>query len=666
MSIVDKVEKLRQIIEHHRHAYHTEDSPEISDEAYDSLMSELVKLEEAHPELYNPNSPSQRVGGDILEKFQKVEHEVKQWSFDNVFSFEELNDWEERNKKIVEGEYDYMCELKIDGLKVVLTYKDGELLRAATRGDGSVGEDITVNARTIKTIPLILNKKVNMTVIGEAWMLKTDLEKINNHQRSIGGKLYANTRNLTAGTLRQLNSKIVASRNIQLYAYDIEKADFEINTQKEELDILKSFGFQVNDKSKFCANLSEVEKYYQSFINLRNKMDYGIDGVVIKVNNKKLWDNLGYTAKSPRAGIAYKFPAEEVVTELLSITNQVGRTGAITPVAELAPVSVAGSLVSRATLHNYDIVEELGIGIGDLVIIRKAGDVIPEIFAKVDSNGHKIKIEAPINCPVCGETLVKEQVKVTKNSSEESSNLYCQNIDCEARQVGNLIHFASKKALNIEGLGEKIIEALYDLKYIKNYVDIFNLYKFKKEIESLEGFGELSVQNLLNAIEASKEVELSKFIYSLGIRNIGEVAAKDLAKNFETMREIMVVNFEDILGIKNFGPAAAESLVKYFSNEKHLEIVRELLTILNIKNSNYKKKSVGKLSGMTFVITGTLSQSRDYFKNLLEDNGAKVGSSISKKTNYLLAGESAGSKLDNANELGVKVISETDLSNLLS
>ncbi len=660
-----KIDNLRELIERHRHAYHTEDSPEISDEAYDSLMQNLIELERLHPEYYSPNSPSQRVGGDIQEKFEKVRHAANQWSFDNVFNYEELEEWEARNRKIIEADYDYVCELKIDGLKVVLTYESGELIRAATRGDGSVGEDITASARTIRTIPLILKEKVSMTVIGEAWMYKSELERINKEQQEAGAKLYANTRNLTAGTLRQLDPKVVASRNIQLFAYDIELADFELPTQESELQKLTNLGFQVNRNGKHCNNLKEVQNYYESFIERRNNLEYGIDGVVIKVNNRKLWDNLGYTAKSPRAGIAYKFPAEEVATQLLSITNQVGRTGAITPVAELSPVLVAGSVVSRATLHNYDIVESLGIKIGDYVLLRKAGDVIPEIFSKIDSSGVNVDITPPTICPVCGSQLIKEQVKVQKSTSEDSSNLYCDNIECEARVVNNLIHFASKKALDIEGLGEKSLQDLHKRGYINNYVDIFNLENHKDEIQSIEGYGALSVANLLYAISNSKTVELYRLVYGLGIRNIGEVAAKDLAKSYLQLDDIIGLKYDDIITLNNFGPAAAESLVKYFSDSKHLEIIRKLQTILNIKNSNYKKKSIGKLSGMTFVITGTLSQSRDYFKNLLEDNGAKVGNSISKKTSYLLAGESAGSKLDSANELGVKVISESDLSNLL-
>lgn len=660
-----KIDNLRQVIEYHRHAYHTNDEPEISDEAYDSLMQSLISLEKEYPELDSPNSPSKRVGGDAIDGFKKVVHTVKQWSFDNVFNFEELKEWENRNKKIVEGGYDYMCELKIDGLKVVLTYVDGELACGATRGDGEVGEDITASVRTIRSIPLILKEKVSMTVVGEAWMYKSELERINKQQLQDNAKLYANTRNLTAGTLRQLDPKVVASRNIQLFAYDIEAADFELKTQKEELEKLEYFGFQVNKSSKYCQSLDQVQSYYESFIEKRNNLEYGIDGVVIKINNRKIWDNLGYTAKSPRGGIAYKFPAEEVATELLAVTNQVGRTGAITPVAELLPVLVAGSVVSRATLHNYDIIENLGIRIGDYVLLRKAGDVIPEIFSKIDSDGKKVKILPPTHCPICNSVLIKEQVKVQKQSSEESSNLYCDNIECEARVVNNLIHFSSKKALDIEGLGDKSVEELHKLGFINNYIDIFNLKSHKDKLENIDGYGILSIANLLFAIEKSKNVELHRLIYGLGIRNIGEVAAKDLAKNYQSIDEIINLKLDDVMAIKNFGPAAAQSLVKYFSDDKHLSTINSLKQILNISNSNYKKKSVGKLLDKTFVITGTLSQSRDYFKNLIEENGGKVSSSVSKKTDYLLAGDAAGSKLSDAQSLGVKVVSEDELKKLI-
>ncbi len=660
-----KIVELRRLLEHHRHLYHTLDTPEISDEVYDSLMRELDSLEKEHPEFDSPVSPTHRVGGDPLDHFEKVKHSVRQWSFDNVFSFEELTAWDDRNKTLlskagISDAPSYIAELKIDGLKVVLTYKNGELIRAATRGDGEIGEDITENIKTVKTIPLILNESYSMIVIGEAWMKKEDLENINKKREAEGLALYANTRNLTAGTLRQLDPKIVASRNIQIFAYDIEELkNGQLSTQKDELELLEKEGFLVNKDRKVCNTLLDVQKFYDLWSGKRNNQNYGIDGVVIKINERKIWDELGYTAKSPRGGIAYKFAAEEVTTKLLSITMQVGRTGAITPVAELEPVLVAGSRVKRATLHNIDEINRLDARIGDTVMLRKAGDVIPEIFDVVKELRPKNAkaFVMPTHCPECGSELMREQV-----GKDISSAWYCKNKNCPAKHLENLIHFASKKGMYIEELGDKTIEAFHDLGLITDQVSIFKLKK--EDIEGLDGFGEKSAENIMASIEKARSVPLSRFLYSLGIRHIGEQTAKDIATHFGTFEKIKEATLEDLCTVEGVGTKVADSMVEYFKDEHTMKHLDNLLKEVHIQKA--EKRTEGTFSGMTFVITGTLpTMSRDEAKVFIEKNGGKVSGSVSSKTSYLLAGSEAGSKLKDAEKLGVKIISEENLYNLI-
>lgn len=542
-QIVQRVEELRKILEHHRVLYHVYDSPEISDTAYDSLLQELANLEKENPELDVPTSPTHRIGGEPLPAFKKVSHSVKQWSFDNVFNFEELKHWDERNKTLLQKSevienVSYLAELKIDGLKVVLTYKDGIFVQAATRGDGEIGEDITENIRTVKSIPLELPEAVSITVIGEAWMKKKDLLKINKEREQEGLPVYANTRNLAAGTLRQLDPKVVAKRNIQIFAYDLEGEDVP-ETQEKELKLLSKYGFLVNPDRKVCKDLHEVEEFYKIWIPKKNNQDYGIDGVVIKINERSVWQTLGYTAKSPRGGIAYKFPAEEVTTVLENIIFQVGRTGAITPVAILRSVLLAGSTVARATLHNEEEIKRLDVRIGDTVFLRKAGDVIPEIFDTVKSLRPKNAKPFTMisSCPECKSTLVKEEVL-----GATSVAWYCKNNECPAKHLENLTHFVSKKAMNIDGLGEKIIETLHTLGLITDQVSFYHLQK--KDIEVLEGFGEKSADNLIESIDASRKVPLHRFLYSLGIRHVGEQTAKDIAKHFHTFEEFRKASYE--------------------------------------------------------------------------------------------------------------------------
>ncbi|MEI6810588.1 MAG: NAD-dependent DNA ligase LigA [Candidatus Nomurabacteria bacterium] len=673
-----RIGELRKLLEHHRILYHVHDKPEISDEVYDSLMRELEKLESENTEFYSPLSPTVRIGGDVIDHFEKVTHSVKQWSFDNVFNFKELLDWEERNltilrKENIKGNPTYVAEMKIDGLKVILTYQDGNFIRAATRGNGEIGEDITENIKTVKSIPLVLPEKVSITVVGEAWMKKKDLLRINKDREKEGLPLYANTRNLAAGTLRQLDPKIVATRNIQIYAYDIEtsRQDLDSNpglawiasakykTQEEELNTLEKFGFLVNKDRKVCKNLKEAQTFYEKWIEKRHTQDYGIDGLVIKVNERKLWDELGYTAKSPRAGIAYKFPAEEVATKLLGITVQVGRTGAITPVAELSPVLLAGSTVSRATLHNEDEIKRLDVRVLDTVSLRKAGDVIPEIFDVLkDLRPKNAKVFAmPTNCPSCDSKLSRTQI-----GKELSAALYCLNKTCPAQHLEGLIHFVSKKGMNIDGLGERIIETFHDIGLITNASSI---YKLKKEdIEGLEGFGEKSASNIIASIENSRTVPLHRFLYSLGIRHVGEQTAKDIAKHFSNFKEITEAQVEKLSGIEGVGEKVADALVSYFANTSNQKLLAHLIP--NLKIISEKAIVDGKLFNKTFVITGTLPKlSRDEAKDLIEKNGGKVTASVSKSTDYLLTGQGGGGKRDDAIKLDVKIIDENELMNML-
>lgn len=658
-----KIEELRNLLEKHRVLYHVHDKPIISDEVYDSLMLELSKLEKEFPEFVSPTSPTHRIGGEPLDHFEKVKHEIKQWSFDNVFSFQELSDWEDRNLTILKKagitkRPSYVAEIKIDGLKVVLTYKDGVLMRAATRGDGEIGEDITENIKTVKVIPLILQEKVSVTVIGEAWMKKKDLEKINKERECQGLALYANTRNLTAGTLRQLDSKVVASRNIQIYAYDVEQSN--LKSQEEELIFLEKNNFLVNKDRKICHNLKDVQEFYESWINKRKIEDYGIDGLVIKINERDIWDSLGYTAKSPRGGIAYKFPAEEVTTKLLAITMQVGRTGVVTPVAELEPVLLAGSVVSRATLHNADEIKRLDVRVLDTVQLRKAGDVIPEIFGVFIELRPKNSKEfvMPTRCPECDSVLVKENV-----GKVESVGFYCKNKNCPAKHLEGLIHFVSKKGMNIEELGGKTVETFHDIGLINDFSSIFNLKK--TDIEGLEGFGEKSAENIIASIEKARVVPLHKLLFALGVRHLGEQTAKDIANYFGDFQKIQKANYDELIAVEGIGEKVAESIIFYFKDEHNQKVLEKLLKEIKIIS---EKKVVGKLSGLTFVITGTLpSLSRDEAKEIIEKNGGHVSSSVSAKTSYLLCGENAGSKLSEANKFGVKIIDENEfikMSNL--
>lgn len=692
----NRIEKLRQEIDRHRYLYHVLDQPEIADEAYDSLLEELISLEKAHPEFDSPTSPSKRVGGEILDKFEKVKHQTKQWSFDDIFDFEDLKKWEEKimrlkDKSGAAGEkLEYVCELKIDGLKVILTYEKGRLVRAATRGDGVVGENVTENIKTIQSIPLELSQEINLVAVGEVWLGKDRLERLNKERKDKGEALFANTRNAAAGSIRQLDPKIVSKRGLDSFIYDIDQLEVKSQkskvknpkTQMEELELLKELGFKVNKHHKACRNIQEIQDFYEYWTNKRHAEKYEIDGVVIKINSKEIQEALGYTGKSPRFGIAYKFPAEKVTTVVEDISVQVGRTGALTPVAHLRPVRVAGSTVSRATLHNEDEIRRLDIRIGDTVVIQKAGDVIPEVVESLKNlrTGKEKKFQMPKICPVCGGKVKRETID---GKGKESAAHYCLNKNCYAVEKENITHFVSKKGFNIDGMGEKIVEQLLSEGLISNVAEIFELTK--GDLEPLERFAEKSATNLLEAIEASKKITLEKFIFALGIRHAGEETAVLIAQAINTeipnksqISNFKIKNFEDIIKyfpqitkedwmrIKGIGEKSAESLVEWFGNTKNVQML-EKMKEAGVEVIVQKKSSANqKLRGLTFVLTGELAGfTRDEAKDIIRKEGGSVSSGVSKNTSFVLAGENPGSKYDKAKALGVRIIGEEEFREML-
>lgn len=666
-----RVEILRGEVEKHAALYHTHDAPEISDEAYDALVRELISLETKFPNLAKENSVSRKVGGKILDGFSKVKHIVPQWSYDNIFNFEELRAWEEKVKRFIEKSgglkddvLEYVVELKIDGLKVVLTYDDGNFVLGATRGDGVIGEDITENLRMVKNIPEKVSDKRNFVAIGEAWMKKSDLAGINRERERDGLPLYANPRNLAAGTLRQLDTSMVAKRNLQTYVYDIEfpnlTSDRKIKTHAEEMEFLAGVGFNVNPTWKLCRSVDEIEKMYQSWMGRRDKEEYGIDGLVIKVNSKRICETLGYTAKSPRFGVAYKFPAEEVTTVVEDIVIQIGRTGALTPVAHLRPVQVAGSTVSRATLHNQDEIDRLDVRIGDTVIIRKAGDIIPEVLqVLVDlRTGKEKKFSIPEYAKKHG--LLIEKGKAGK---DESVAWYVKDRNHAAVKLENMIHFVSKKGMNIVGLGEKIVEFLMEQGLVTERKDIFELEV--GDLSGLEGFKEKSIENLLGAIKESRSVAFSKFIYSLGIRHVGEETAELLADEFKTLANLRKAKVNKLEAVEGVGDVVAQSVVDWFVDAENARELDGLLSYVKIQKVAGTTKNT--LAGKTFVLTGTLSNmSRDEAKARIKSLGGKVSSSVSKETSYVVAGADPGSKYDNALKLGVEILDEGAFEKILT
>ena len=666
-EISERVEKLRKTLDKHRYLYHVLDKPEITDEAYDSLMEDLISLENEYPELKSVTSPTQRIGGETLKEFKKVEHEVRQWSFDDVFSFEGLKKWDERIKKMVaknpdlkNEKFEYCCELKIDGLKVILTYKNGEFVQGATRGDGAVGEDITSNLKTIASIPFVLNQKIDLISVGEAWLSKKELERINKERTVKGESIFANTRNAGAGSLRQLDPKITAKRHLDSFIYDIDKMSGKFpEKQEEELELLKDLGFKVNSHYKVFDSMDGVESYYKEWTNKRHKQDYEIDGVVIKVNSKKLQDFLGYTGKSPRWGVAYKFPAEQVTTVVEDIVLQIGRTGVLTPVAHLKPVLVAGSVVSRATLHNEDEIKRLDVRVGDTVIIQKAGDVIPDIVSVIKDlrTGKEKPYQFPKKVPACGGDGSIERIP-------GQAAWRCVNRDSVAQQKRKLYHFVSKKAFDIDGLGPKIIDLLLEQNVISSYDDIFSLKR--GDLEGLPRFAEKSIDNLVESVEKAKDITLQRVITAISIPQVGEETANDLAKHFGTMDKLGNSSYEELEKMPGAGPIIAKSIRDWFDDKNNLKQLERLLKEIRIKKPEVEKEIAGELEGKTFVFTGSLPNlEREVAKEKVRLLGGDVSNSVSVKTDYVVAGEEPGSKYEKAKELGVKILNEEEFLRLV-
>lgn len=652
-----RVEELHRLLHRYNYEYHVLDKPTVSDAEYDKLLRELNELEAQYPELLTPDSPSQRVGGAPLAHFEKVEHLSPMLSLGNAFNEQDLRDFDERIRKASGGqEIRYVCELKIDGLAVSLRYEDGRFHLGATRGDGQVGENITQNLKTIRSIPLRLKEPLSLEVRGEAFLPKCEFERINQLKEERGEQLFANPRNAAAGSLRQLDPKLAAERSLDIFLYGMgDLSGLDIQTHTESLDFLTHLGFKVNPERHTVDNIEGVLEYIAYWQTERPHLGYEIDGIVIKVDDLSLREKLGFTAKSPRWAIAYKFPAEESVTILESIEINVGRTGAVTPTAILAPVSLAGTTVKRASLHNEDIIREKGIMLGDHVIVKKAGDIIPEVVAVLTEKrtGNERPYVMPTHCPECESELVRLEGEVA---------LRCINPQCPAQTREGIIHFVSRGAMNIEGLGEKVVTQLFQAGLIRGVADLYTMTK--EQLLSLERMGEKSAQNLLEAIEASKKNSLEKLLFGLGIRFVGAKGAKILAQHYRQMDALMDATEDELITLEEIGTKMAESIVAYFSNPDVRETVERLrqagvnLTYLGATTPT-EGVADSPFAGKTVVITGTLETlSRKEAGDLLESLGATVTGSVSKKTDYLLAGEKAGSKLDKAQKLGITVLDE--------
>ncbi len=658
-----RIKELRKTVEYHAKKYYDEDKPEITDFEYDMMMLELRTLESQYPELITKTSLTQRVGGTVKEGFQKVEHEVPLQSLQDVFNFEEIEAFDERVKKQAEENEiqnsKYVVETKIDGLSAALEYVDGKFVRGATRGNGLVGEDVTENLKTVKTIPQELSEKINITVRGEVFISKKDFEKMNQEREENEEELFANARNAAAGSLRQLDSNITKKRPLDIYIFNVQKIEGkEFNSHFEELEYLSKLGFNVNPVRIYCDNIEEVKKAINKIGEDRESLTFGIDGAVVKVDDLKLREIMGTTSKVPKWAIAYKYPPERKETILKDIVCQVGRTGVITPMAILEPVKVAGSTISKTTLHNEDFIKEKGLKIGDTVIIQKAGDVIPEIVEAVISKrtGKEKDFEMPRVCPVCGAEAVRE---------EGEAAVRCTGIECPAKLYRNLVHFVSREAMNIDGLGESIIGILLEKKMIANIADIYDL-KFE-DIASLKKNGKKFAQNLIDSINASKQNDLYRLITALGIRHVGTKAAKILAKRYENMDNLLEATIESLNQVEEIGPIVANSIREFFEQEQTKDLLKRLKEA-GINMSRLKEDDGDdRFSGKTFVLTGTLEKySREEASNLIEKFGGKTSSSVSKKTSYLLAGEDAGSKLTKAQSLGVQIISEEEFNKMCS
>src|ERR1700746_4038709 len=662
-----KIEALREKIRHHEHLYYVLDNPEISDAEFDKLMQQLKDLEAEHPSLVTPDSPTQRVGGKPREGFVKVRHSTPMLSLDNTYNEEELRDWERRVHELTgRSEVDYVCELKLDGMSLALIYEDGKLVRGVTRGDGSVGEDVTLNVRTVRSVPLSIPKEklqkagipANFEVRGELLMPTAAFKKLNEERERAGLATFANPRNFTAGTVRQLDATITAQRPLDFFAYQLlQNGRTYFDRHWKTLEALDASGFKVNKARKLVHSIDEVWDFIQQWEPKRESLPYEIDGIVVKVDRTALQDELGFTGKAPRWAIAYKYAARAGITKLENVRWQVGRTGKLTPVAELAPVPIGGTTVRNATLHNMDEIGRLGVKIGDYVQVERGGDVIPKIAKVIEDKdhprGHKT-FHMPENCPVCGTKVVRTEGEV---------DYRCVNANCPAKLRETISHFASRGVMNIDGMGDALVTQLTDRGLVKNVADIYKLTE--EDLLSLERMGEKSAQNILDEIEASKKLPLERVIYGLGIRMVGERTAQFLAEHFGSMDSMMIASLEELEEVNEVGPRIAESIPEFFHEPKNRELVRRLRDA-GLTFSGKKRERGTKLAGKTFVLTGTLAKySRDETKKLIEDAGGRVSGSVSKKTDYVVAGNDAGSKLDKAKELGVPVIEEAEMERLV-
>lgn len=657
-QVQEEISKLVSLLNKYSYDYYVEDNPQISDTEYDTLYKQLEKLEENHPEYILENSPTQRVGDRILDEFEKIIHKVPMLSLSNTFSTEDLRDFDARISKLVpDHSVEYICELKIDGLAISIKYEDGRLVSAATRGDGSVGEDVTENIKTIFSIPKVLKDNRTFEVRGEVYLPRKSFELLNSERENNNEVLFANPRNAAAGSLRQLDSKITAKRRLSAFIYSIV-GDDSIVSQENALNKAKEYNLPVNPNFKLCKSIDEVIDYINYWTEHKKNLPYDIDGIVIKVNSYSTQEEVGYTQKSPRWATAYKFPEEELATKLLDVELSVGRTGIITPVAILDPIVISGSKVSKASLHNKDIIEELDIHIGDMVVVKKAGEIIPKVVRVVRElrTEGSTKYTMPNTCPSCGQqTYTKENDPFTR----------CKNPDCPDQNIRRIIHFASRDALNIEGLGDKVVTTLYEKGIIAHTIDLFSLEREK--LISLDRMGEKSVDNLLNAIENSKQNSLDKVIFALGILNVGKKAGKILAEKYLNLTNLMNATLDELVNLDDVGQITAESILDYLSDENNIKFINDLIKVG--MNPQYEVQEVNTdniFAGKTVVLTGKLVElTRNEAKEYLEKYGAKVTGSVTSKTDLVIAGEKAGSKLAKAEQLGIRVINEEEFANMV-
>lgn len=665
-SVEKEIEKLRDEIRYHEHRYYVLDDPEISDFEFDKLMRRLQDLEREHPELVTPDSPTQRVGGKPADEFPKFRHSSPMISLDNTYSVDELRDFDRRVRELSGRDgVEYVAELKLDGLSMALTYENGVLARGVTRGDGETGEDVTPNVKTIRSVPLridpkklaLIGRPERFEVRGEVIMSRKAFEHLNAQREKSGEPKFANPRNSAAGSMRLLDSKLVATRKLDMYLYYLLKSGAEPFPQHSQaLEALTQLGFRVNPNWRACRTLDDLLDYIHEWETKRETLDYETDGVVVKVNDTRLWDELGRTAKSPRWAVAYKYAARQATTEVVDIRAQVGRTGTLTPVADLKPVDVGGVTVSHATLHNMDEIERLGIRIGDTVLLQRAGDVIPQIVkvVKQSSEGHEFRM--PRKCPVCGENVVRVEGEVAYR---------CVNVACPAQLKESLLHFASRRAMDIDGLGEAIVDQLVDKRVVRDVADLYSLTH--EGVANLDRMGDKSASNLLEEIENSKKAELARVIYATGIRFVGERTAQFLADHFGSLDKVAKASVEELLEVEEIGPKIAESIAAFFAEKRNREVLEKLRKAgLQFEQKKTARRAHLPLERKQFVLTGTLpNYSRDDAQKMIEDSGGRVTSSVSKKTDYVVVGAEPGSKLEKAKSLGMKTIDEQELLKLL-